>query len=116
MLASAISFASSQFPFSSFETGKGNVAPFENERSMSNYKLFFAFKLSGVSLTKDTHLRFFDLHLGYDVYSGADGVDQSSFVGFNLNVGNVFREYADWDIFKIFDHFQAPYTMSEAYF
>tara|TARA_B100001758_G_scaffold243378_1_gene253047 strand:+ start:214 stop:465 length:252 start_codon:yes stop_codon:yes gene_type:complete len=83
---------------------------------MINYKWFLALKLSGLSLTKETYLRFFDLHLGYDVYPGSDGIDRSFFVGFNVNVGNIFREYADWGIFKIFDHFQVPYTMSEPYF
>lgn len=103
-------------PFSTFETGKGNVAPFENERSMLNYKFFIALKLSGVSFTRDSYLRFFDIHLGYDVDAGSAGVDRSGFAGFNVNVGNIFREYADWKIFKMFDIVQVPYTMSEAYF
>lgn len=105
-------------PYSSFEVGAGKTDLHKHSRTVINLKHFVAFKFSGLDATKDTTLRYFDLHLGYDVtyQPNTDDFDRNMFVGFNINVGNVLRNVSDSKWLLAFDLIQLPYTMSESFF
>ncbi len=104
-------------PFSAFETGKGKTSLSKHKMTVLNVKYFLALKASGFNSTKDTFLKYFDIHVGYDVYKNSDeSIDRNGFVGVNINVGNVLREYSDSPFIRAFDLIQLPLTMSGAWF
>ena len=105
-------------PYSSFEVGHGTTDLSKHRRTVVNLKHFVALKLSGIEATKHSSLKYFDLHLGYDVFyrAATEDFDRNVFVGFNINVGNILRNYTKSKWILAADLIQLPYTMSESFF
>ena len=78
-------------------------------------KFVLAVKMDGFDAFKDTHLKYFELQVGYyargyDDYDPAGGHDsrhRTIYVGVGLNIGKILEPF--WET-KIFNYIQVPYT------
>ena len=78
-------------------------------------KFILAAKMDGFDAFKDTHLKYFELQVGYyargyddyDPGAGHDSRRRTIYVGVGLNIGKILEPF--WET-KIFNYIQVPYT------
>ena len=77
-----------------------------------NQRFLLALKFDGFEFAQNNHLKYLELHLGYDTKGFPDqkNRERNIYVGIGINVSRLFKQASMPRISKAFNYIQLPYT------